>query len=721
MVHIKHIFLDEYFEPALGRATRVTLAFILPLVWGLFTGHMEAAVWVAIGAQVLSFATVEGSYPIKLLVIGGAIVACGISGLLGTLMGGHWLVATIVMILLAFLAGFVRQSGVHGPGIAIGVLLVYLLTLDHPGGFSVAGTMVLWLTYGGLIALGFTLLSWVFIPFSPFRRSVSYTWKAMSDWLHLLAVHAEDKAGQDTDVDEMDEQELTFREELSNSTDILSRRQAIAHARQNRLSYQLVELRRIVSFANPAVSAIRDALENIKGREGYPFKLIGYLMDNLSQATRRIAISIISNRPEHIYTAGLSIEKAKNNMALLKADLPKSGSGLPEDQLLQSISELMEYLQEAIRILEQIGAGAGHMTFFMRNFFTGMTVPQKIPVVRIQLSTHSFTFRFSLRLALAMGIGVAVYKLFHIPHGYWIAMTTMIILQPEFGATFTKAWRRIKGTILGAIVGSLLFLLPLPLPVSLAIVILCCFTMAYYIQHNYALAAFIITVMVIALYHLMEPVTWELGLIRVLNTIGGAGLALLGGYAFFPLWERYRFPALIEKAIRANATYLDELLSVSKRHHRTNMDFVKTRREAEVNNSNAFQSLRRMKEEPSQKQTNRQPYYIIMGYNIRLTRLLKTYNQQLVKAPGLYFPNAQMFKAKIEEILGRSASLMAGQYEVDSTPLPPADELVRQMEQMLDALPETDSGMREKAKNLFERMARETIGLYYAILQVRKD
>src|SRR5699024_7259861 len=109
-------------------------------------------------------------------------------------------------------------------------------------------------------------------------------------------------------------------------------------------------------------------------------------------------------------------------------------------------------------------------------------------------------------------------------------------------------------------------------------------------------------IMVIALYQLIVPVTWELGLIRVFNTLGGAGLALLGGFAFFPLWEKYLFPTLLVKAIHANRTYFEALLEIHPlSENETERDFTTVRREAEVKNSNAFQSLKRMKEEPGGK------------------------------------------------------------------------------------------------------------------------
>ena len=62
----------------MGKGIRVALALVAPLVWGMATGHMEPAVWIAITAQVLSSVSLRGAYPLKLLVQGGAVPACAV-------------------------------------------------------------------------------------------------------------------------------------------------------------------------------------------------------------------------------------------------------------------------------------------------------------------------------------------------------------------------------------------------------------------------------------------------------------------------------------------------------------------------------------------------------------------------------------------------------------------------------------------------------------------
>jgi uncharacterized membrane protein YccC len=704
------IILEEYFEPTIGKAIRVMLALVLPLIWGMLTGHMTPAVWIAISAQVLSSVNVRGSYPLKLLVLSGAVAACAVAAALGTLAGAWWAVAALLMAALAFIGGFVRQSGDHGPGITLAVLLLYLLTLDSPGGFRAAGDLFLWVLEGGLLALLSTLANWAFTPFDPFRRSIAMTWKTLAEWLHLLSRHLRE-TGEGRYLRELDEKELALRAELNDSMETLSRRQAIAHARQNRYAYRLVELRRLASLAGGALSSLRVTAEQILREQDFPDKLFQYALENMRIVAQRLGICIVTNKAEDAYGARIAVERLKQNLSVLYPALQTAPLASAAPQLRVQLDDMVGLFEEALALLEKSAAGKGTMTFFLQNFLTGMTIPQRIPMVRFEFSPRSFVFRFSVRLALGMGLGIAVYKYFQIPHGYWIAMTTMIVLQPEFGATMTKAFNRMKGTVLGVIAGSLIFLLALPLPVNVAIVVVCTFFMTYFVQRNYAVAAFFITVMVIALFHLLEPVTWQLGIIRLVNTLAGCGVAMLGGYAFWPLWERFRFPALMARALAANRAYLTLILDTLARGGKITFDeFIRFRREAEMTNNNAFVCLRRMENEPRPEKKDLEQFFIITGHNIRLTRLINALNQHMRDAPRpVRLPEAAAFEALARGMLSDMAEAMAK--GPGAAPRRPAEALAAEVKPILGAA----AGAEEVSRDLLERIAREAIGMYHFV------
>ena len=56
----------------------------------------------------------------------------------------------------------------------------------------------------------------------------------------------------------------------------------------------------------------------------------------------------------------------------------------------------------------------------------------------------------ALRLAVAVGAGSLLYRLVDLPHGYWVPLTTLAILQPTEHGTIVRSLQRAAGTLLAA-------------------------------------------------------------------------------------------------------------------------------------------------------------------------------------------------------------------------------------------------------------------------------
>jgi uncharacterized membrane protein YccC len=53
----------------------------------------------------------------------------------------------------------------------------------------------------------------------------------------------------------------------------------------------------------------------------------------------------------------------------------------------------------------------------------------------------------ALRLAVAVGAGTLAYRLIDLPHGYWVPLTILAILQPTEHATVVRSLQRAAGTL----------------------------------------------------------------------------------------------------------------------------------------------------------------------------------------------------------------------------------------------------------------------------------
>ena len=72
------------------------------------------------------------------------------------------------------------------------------------------------------------------------------------------------------------------------------------------------------------------------------------------------------------------------------------------------------------------------------------------------LTLESTAFRHAVRLAVTLAIATAWYRLAAFPRGYWLPMTALVVLKPEFQGTFAAGLARVAGTLLGAAGATLL-------------------------------------------------------------------------------------------------------------------------------------------------------------------------------------------------------------------------------------------------------------------------
>ncbi|HEX5229142.1 MAG TPA: FUSC family protein [Bryobacteraceae bacterium] len=65
------------------------------------------------------------------------------------------------------------------------------------------------------------------------------------------------------------------------------------------------------------------------------------------------------------------------------------------------------------------------------------------------------SLRQALKTAIAGVLALWITDLFHLPQGYWAAITALIVMQSNVGATVTASRTRLAGTAVGALVGGL--------------------------------------------------------------------------------------------------------------------------------------------------------------------------------------------------------------------------------------------------------------------------
>lgn len=122
---------------------------------------------------------------------------------------------------------------------------------------------------------------------------------------------------------------------------------------------------------------------------------------------------------------------------------------------------LYDYQKQILREVDAIGYAMADITESSKvslkrheaNQF--LTLQEYKPQILLQHFTmNSVIFRHALRLTIAILFAFTLGSLLEIQNSYWIMLTILVILRPNYGLTKERAKDRIIGTVIG---GSIAF------------------------------------------------------------------------------------------------------------------------------------------------------------------------------------------------------------------------------------------------------------------------
>ena len=162
--------------------------------------------------------------------------------------------------------------------------------------------------------------------------------------------------------------------------------------------------------------------------------------------------------------------------------------------------------------------------------------PELWKIFRESLFSTSNAFRYAVRVAITLLIAVELDHLLKLKNGYWLPMTTLIILKPDFYRTYANGVQRVIGTLAGVIAATAIAHLLHPQNFVLIVLVgifgffSYAFLKANPVVFSASLTSFV--VFLIALTGLPEStVTWH----RLINTALGCALALLARFVSLKL------------------------------------------------------------------------------------------------------------------------------------------------------------------------------------------
>ena len=223
--------------------------------------------------------------------------------------------------------------------------------------------------------------------------------------------------------------------------------------------------------------------------------------------------------------------------------------------------------------------------------------------MRANLTWQSDAFHHAVRLAVVVSASALIAHAVGIGRGYWLALTAVLVLRPEFSVTFTRGVGRAVGTFVGVGLATIVAVTAHPHGwVLVPFVAVFVWMSGAVFNASYAAFSVAVTGAVVFLLAGLDtnPVTDARD--RLVATVLGAALAL-GAYAVAPTWGRRPVADAVADLADATRRYVGLVLqAVSDRAPATSataaasraMRLARTNAEAAINRSLGDPASRRV-------------------------------------------------------------------------------------------------------------------------------
>lgn len=638
-------FARDFSNPDIGRALRCMLSFMAPLAVGLSGRLPVEMIFMAIAAQNVAIVDVRGAYGLRLSLLLSMSAILAAASALGAIAAPSLAACLAAAVIVALGAGFWRHlSGDYGPSLATAASLLCFIAMAEKGGAEVALRHAAAALAGGCWGAALQVALWPVRPQHPLRQAVGESWLAVAK---VCAVNADHAA------------EAELRSALDKAYAILGG----ARARKNRLIVgRLEELNSVAARLAQRISAFQHAYE--ESSSGAPdagmqsaaettFSVLG----NLS---RTVALAVVSRQPGHLAAAEVRLRRLRHLFGVLQRQIAAAGDPAERAVLGSTAGQVAGYLAEvgtALRSTIDRADDRGAISMELHDL-AHLRLRPLVAALNFSRRVDPALVRFTARIVVLTLAAVWAMKFFNLRHGYWLPMTTMIVLQPDFGSTRKKALERLVGTLAGSVLASLVLWLSLPFQVLMAATAVTAFCFGYFLRRNYAIAVVFITLFVVVLTESLGPATLELTIERFGDTLAGGLLAILAALVFWPVWERARLRPILARALRANAAYLRIVGARLAEGLRYDMKVVSAKRAAETAGAAVFSSLQRMSGDPENFRDRMNELAAVANGNQRVTRALNLLVLQAgPEAPAL---EARAIADRRAEVLEAIASSFEG-------------------------------------------------------------
>lgn len=648
----------ERLRPDLSRAARCVVAFMVPILAAQAGWLPIDATFAGIAAQNIALVDIRGPYPLRIgLLLSMSAVLAG-STWLGSVTGGDLGPALVGTLMVTVAGGAWRHLSVeYGPPLAVSSALLFLIALSRPAEAAAvqgqAGSAAIGALWGVIVQVAL----WPIRAQHPRRRAVAESWVAVADLAAALEPDPAQAAEERHRL--LAKRHGLVRTALDHAAGLVN-----ADAGPNRRHAYLRPLEDLNTAAARLATrliVLNIALEGMMERKEFDALAPGFspLFTSFRNTARSIALAIVSRQPSHVATCEVRLKRLGTLLQALPDRVSLQLAESPDRaQLifgLRQIADQLVAVEEALRLT--CGRADEKAAFPLELFdVQTWTLRPLASALSLHWPPEPAMLRFVARLTVLELLGVAMFIRLGLERGYWLPLTTLVVLQPDYGATRLKAGQRFLGTLAGGVAASGLLALVMRPELVLVALGVTMAGFAFWLKRNYAIAVFFITLFVVLITETTVKMTFAVTLERLTATALGGALALVAAQLFWPVWERQRFPALLAAALRANRVLVREIGARMADGRGYEAKVIAAKHDAEVANGMVFASLQRMSGDPRSQRARMESAATLANGNQRVTRALTAAAVQLAQGRILDRADVTAYVAVAGEALESLAS-----------------------------------------------------------------
>lgn len=692
-------------KPDIAASLQTLVLVLVPIGVGVLMGHPAASAIAVMAAWSVGLVNVEGAYRQQATAKIAAAISITAMLFLANLVHSTLWLSAVTMFLVMFIAGFVSLYGQAASSISLTTSIMFIVALAKFAAFPDWSTVLQQCALclaGGIWAIVVSLGLWVLRPYTPVLQSVANCYGTLSQLVASASERAANPSDRNAWATRFLQSQDNFSLALTAARSVWSTvwtPQRTANLLGNQL---LILIEDTPQIANSVVALV-EQLSISSDHRLFPQvqREIQQGMEQVASALQRISKAMVASRTAkgiakgntsvHLDDLNRAMEALEYREQALRTQLNNRTIAVRAEDYpaLISLSKIATTLR---RLAEQVHSDAELIAALQRPDARRIAKPAltrpRLPALssileplRDNLTFHSVLFRHALRLAIVATIAEVLASILHLSTGYWITLTAVVALKPNYGGTSQTTLQRVLGTVLGGIIGIAIVTLIHNSWIIGGCLLLLIVTAVAVRPLSFSLFITLLTPAIILLLNVTSKGGWQIGVLRIADSLAGGLLALLGSYLLFPRWERQQLPAQLETTIRANIAYFQQAILALLRpaspianYLNLNQDssadlLAKERRQAALENANAAAAAQRLFSEPRHVQGDVEAIATLILYIRRLFNSVTTLAEHRRELSGEYqCPDLKQFADAIVQVLENLADAL--QQRQPPRPLP---------------------------------------------------